>query len=326
MKRRDLLMGLTGVALGPTALADRASAEAEASRRVSLKLEDGDPRVLIGQRDFLRYRRRPVPPPAGLPPIQERNGYIHPVHAPCGAMVTDDYCPDHPHQRGVFSAWTKTEVTINGRRLTPDFWNLHLGTGRVRAEEVTLGDAGFSARHLSEARVGDEWVPVLREVFDVRFPSTITADPSSPGAHVYFDVRCEQTPLVEVRLPEYHYGGFAVRGAREWTKDSDVRVLTSEGKGRPTADASRPAWIAMSGTVAGKPAGIAVIEHPGNGRAPNPVRMHPDMPYFAFAPPRSGALLLAAGVAVTYRYRVVAFNGQTSPERLDLLLAELKKA
>jgi translocation and assembly module TamA len=74
-----------------------------------------------------------------------------------------------------------------------------------------------------------------------------------------------------------------------------VAVLTSEGKDRAGADGAKARWIDMNGTVDGKLAGVALLEHPSNHTAPNSVRMHPEMPYYVFAIPQAGRFTLEAG-------------------------------
>src|SRR4051794_5805032 len=105
MNRRTLLLGagMTAFLVGP----DRSSG---AEPRLSAKLEDGVLRVTDQGRPVLQYRHGPVEGPPGTGPLFTRSGYLHPVHAPCGAIVTDDFPPDHLHQRGVFFAWTKTRI------------------------------------------------------------------------------------------------------------------------------------------------------------------------------------------------------------------------
>jgi hypothetical protein len=293
---------------------------------VELKIDDGDLNASCGGRPLLRYRRRVVEGPRGTDALLARSGYIHPVHAPCGSVVTNDFSPDHLHQRGVFSAWTKTGVTLDGEALHPDFWNLHQGSGRVRSDGVEVlagGRPGFRAQHIFEARWRDQWEPVLDDAWEVRFPRQCVSDPSAPGAAHIFDITSRQKPRHALELPQYHYGGMAVRGSGQWAKGSDMTVLTSEGKDRAGADGARARWVAMSGAVDGKQAGIALLEHPANLRAPNAVRMHPEMPYFVFALPQSGPITLEAGREYLFRFRVVAFNGRARAALLDEMWNEL---
>lgn len=295
---------------------------------VQLRMEGEDLYAELRNRPLLRYRRRIVEPPAGANALLASNGYLHPVHAPNGAVVTDHLSPDHPHQRGIFSAWTKTKIEIDGQSIEPDFWNIHQGTGRTRSEavEILRGEVpGFRTRHLMEVRRQNSWLPVLDEAWEVRFPNRALADPNAPGAAYVIDITSRQTPRRPIELPKYHYGGFGVRGSARWEKSSDVRVLNSEGKDRAGADQTKARWVDMSGTVDGQVAGIALLEHPNNPHAPNGVRVHATMPYYVFALPQSGPIVWEAGKEYVFRYRVVTHNGRTDKGLLDSLWTDFAR-
>lgn len=320
MDRRSFIVGAAS-AVGGASLITSASARP----RLHLKRDAAGLSVLDGPRPVLQYRHAPVEGPAGTDPLLTRSGYIHPVHAPNGAMVTDDFAPDHLHQRGVFFAWTKTVLHSPAGQLQPDFWNLASGTARIRSASVEgetreAESQRFGAKHVWEARRGDAWEAVLAESWTVEIRSPEFTDPGDPAAAYVFDITSRQTPAVPLELSQYRYGGMAVRGARQWRDaKSGVTFRTSEGNERVAADTSRARWVDMSGTLNDQEAGIALLEHPSNLGAPNPLRVHPDMPYFVFAIPQAGPITLAAGKEHVFRYRVVAHNGRTNPELLDRL-------
>lgn len=299
-----------------------ASAADPAGAELSRRRATAAPDVLTfhdGPRAILAYRRTPVPAPEGVGPLFTRGAYIHPLHAPCGAIVTDDFPADHRHQRGVFFAWTKTQAG----ELHPDFWNLGSGTGRIRPRESWLtagkgGPTGFHARHAWEMKQGSEWKPALEEVWEVTVHEPTFADPQQAGAAYIFDVTSRQTPVVDILLPEYRYGGMAVRGARPWHSDrARLRCATSEGKDLATADASRAKWVDLSGPVDGRVVGVALLEHPSTPGAPNMLRVPPDHPYAVFSPPKAGPMKLEAGKEYVFRYRLVVHNGPADARALN---------
>src|SRR5262245_52791434 len=128
MDRRAFVGGMLMASFGLGGRDARAAAPA-----VELKIEDEDLDARCAGRPLLRYRRRVVDDPTGKNPLLATSGYLHPVQAPNGAVVTNHFSPDHAHQRGVFHAWTKTDLTLGGDALHPDFWNIHTGTGRTRS-------------------------------------------------------------------------------------------------------------------------------------------------------------------------------------------------
>src|ERR1035437_28134 len=56
----------------------------------------------------------------GFPEKMRRSSYLHPVYAPDGTLLTDDFNKDHPHHRGIFWAWEV--VTVDGK--TDDVWTV----------------------------------------------------------------------------------------------------------------------------------------------------------------------------------------------------------
>src|SRR5688572_12908260 len=131
MDRRTFL---TGVGMSVLGSRTGEAGTTVRARGAELLSKDGRVEVTIQGRPFFTYHQQPVETAAGTNPLFTRGAYIHPLHAPNGAVVTDDFAPDHPHQRGVFFAWTKTEVG----ELHPDFWNLGSGLARIRSEKVAL--------------------------------------------------------------------------------------------------------------------------------------------------------------------------------------------
>jgi hypothetical protein len=313
MDRRQFV---TGAALAAGAVLWEAPAKAVGS----MKCEARDGRVDLSHDGRLvgHYLQQPVAGPVGTAPLFTRGGYLHPLHAPNGAKVTDDFPADHLHQRGVFFAWTKTEVGDQH----PDFWNLGSGTGRIRslaAKAVeTAGSVGFEATHLWEMKRGEAWEPVLDETWQLLLRPPAFTDPQAPEAAYVLDFTSRQTPRVAVQLPAYRYGGMCVRGAAEWNrKGGPMHVLTSEGKDWATADGTHARWADMSGPVGGLEAGVTLLEHPANLRAPNLLRVPPEYPYVVYCPSKGESLTLEAGKTYTFRYRIIVHNSSADATRLN---------
>ena len=227
----------------------------------------------------------------------------------------------------------RDNTTFDGRKV--DFWNQHTRTGRVattRGPESFAGpvEATFRAglRHDDLTAPGGP-APVLDETWDVRVYDV-------PGL-VVVDVRSDQTCAGEkaLKLSKHIYGGLGVRGNRQWgdptakgdappdpAKSGRVEFLTGERKHRLDGNHTRPRWVNLSGEVDGKVAGVAVLDHPSNFRSPQPVRLHPTMPYFSFAPPVVGAFEIAPGQVYTSRYRLVVHDGRPDPAVIERLYAD----
>ena len=254
---------------------------------------------------------------AGIDPLYRRAGYIHPLKTLKGRLVTDELPPDHLHQNGVFSAWTR--AVFDGRKV--DFWNLKDETGRV--DVLTLDHAwegpvntGFVARNQFIDLTTGTPIPVLIETWTVR---AYAPDLRDDGIW-YLDLRLDQVTAGHgpLELPEYRYGGFAVRGHRDWLGEDNARFLTADGAtDRIPANATRSRWCAISGTTGDGIAGLAILDHPSNFRSPQPLRIHPSMPYFCYAPPQLGPFTIAADQPYRASYRIVVFDGEPDPETIE---------
>ena len=254
--------------------------------------------------------------PEDLDDSFSRGGYLHPVRSPGGVQVTDRFSEGHPHQLGIFSAWTSTE--FEGR--TPDFWNLPDETGTVEVDsldEVWEGPVfgGFRSRHGFVDLRGPEPERALNEQWEVyAYP------PTGDDSFFIFDLTVTQSantgkPLL---LPEYFYGGVAIRGHDEWYYNPEnVTFLTSGGHDREASNEERVRWVHMGGEVDGEVAGISQFGHPGNPRHPQPVRVHPDDPYFVYTPMQLGDMSIEPGSPWTMRYRYITYDGEPSADDLN---------
>ena len=245
--------------------------------------------------------------PTGVDPHYARSGFIHPVYSPAGQAVTDDFPAGHAHQHGIFTAWTKTR--FRGREL--DFWNQHKELATVRHAELletytTDSLAGFRSR-LEHVSLTDG--VVLQEEWHLR----VHADRSP----YRFDLRSVQTNVTNdtLYLERHLYGGLGVRGSRQWNgADSlhyraEASFLTDGGLTRIAANHSRPAWLAMHGPVDGDTVGLRVFPDPANFRAPQFVRVHPEMPYFSVTPVVEEGFFIPPGGVYAQRYRFEVFDG-----------------
>jgi len=301
------------LALGMSVLLPQAAADAA----VSVKKEGKQLVFRAGEREIVRYQAEPGELPR--PTIKEafqRGAYLHPIHTPSGRVVTDDYPSDHLHHHGVWFPWTKTE--FEGRK--PDFWNMGAKTGRVDFVGIDKvweekGRAGFSARHAFVDLTAKPSKMALNETWEV----TVSAATDGTPRHI-IDLTSTQTCATEepLKLPKYHYGGLGFRGHGDWNGAAALRVLTSEGiTDRKQANESRGKWCWVGGDVGGEPAGVTILCHPENFRFPQPMRVHPNEPFFCFAPQQLGEMAIEPGKPYVSRYRFIVTDGQTTAEQAE---------
>lgn len=276
--------------------------------------EQTDSAVTLYQsgKPVLTYHTAVVRPPAGMEAHYARSGFIHPLYSPAGKVLTDAFPIGHAHQHGVFNAWTQTTV----RHEVVDFWNQAKGSGNVK--HVELGDVedGSFEADLQQyslkrgAAINEEWEVAVHD----------------QGDPFLIDIEIEQKCATanEVYLHPYHYGGFGLRGSAHWSSEDEPRfeglmkILTGEGVTDIAAsNHTRPGWVAVYGKIDGKEAGFVVMDHPSNFRYPQPVRVHPKMPYFVFSPVVEGSFIIRPGFTYESRYRIATFDGPPDPETIE---------
>jgi hypothetical protein len=293
------------------------------AERVRVDRSKGLLQVTVEGKPAFDYRmdKNAVPRP-DIKPEFKRAGYIHPVFSPAGKIVTDDYPSNHVHHHGIWSPWTKTQ--FQGR--SPDFWNMGAKTG---AEDFVALDrtwngpvhGGFTARlHMIDLSAPSP-VVALNETWQV----TAYNVPVVPivGPVRVFDLVITQTCATSdpVLLPNYHYGGFGFRGADQWNGPGEAALfLTSEGvTDRIAGNNTRGRWCYLGGRIDGEIAGTAILGHPENFRAPQPMRLHPNMPYMSFVPQQLGDFAIEPGKPYVARFRFVASDGPPDRRKIDAL-------
>jgi hypothetical protein len=260
-------------------------------------------------RPMLVYHTEHVPSPKADEPWYGRSGFIHPVYTPAGRVVTSGFPADHPHQHGVMFAWTSAEV--DGHRV--DFWNSRKQQGHI--EHAELLSSSPDRIHVRLRHVDDTARPPVTVIHETW---TLTRVPH-PSMHV-FDLVSTQTCATAqpVRQLKYHYGGLCVRGPEAWL-ERRADMETSEGRTRADGNHTRPDWVVLSGPMDGAHCGLVAMGHPSNFRAPQPVRLHPDKPYFCFAPMVTGDFALRPDQPYVSRFRFAAFDGKPDREALTAL-------
>ena len=283
--------------------------------------DDGE-RLLVdvSGKPVFAYNCATVPSPDPKHPYYARSGYLHAVYTPAGHVLTDDFNPEHAHQHGVMFAWRKG--TFEGRATNP--WHQAEKHGRVEHVKVEeLGDGPVFGRFTTKLRqldltAPDGPKPILDETWNVRVANLSKC--------FVFDIEMIQTCAGKspYTVEKVHYGALAVRGSREWNgRPAVYDFLTDLGKTRETGDQTRAKWVDFTGPAGGgkaggkKSAGIVVMCHPDNFRFPQPVRLHPWMPYFCFTPASLGAFEITPERPYVSRFRFVCHDGRLTAEELE---------
>lgn len=251
-----------------------------------------------------------------IKPVYRHNSYLHPILTPSGKTVTGDYPPDHLWHRGIWYAWTHTEFGESA----PDFWNQSKGdklTARIdfdKLENTWSGPvhAGFSSSH----KFLDSGAPVLDETWQVKTYAL-------PGSKLHvIDLVSVQSCATDkpLKLPKYYYGGLGFRANPQWEQKDNVSFMISSGEtDRVKMNEQRINWIRISGKTDGELASITLMDHPGNFRSPQPIRVNPKNPQTCFAPSQLGDWSIEPGKPLTARYRFIVADGVPEKAELDRL-------
>ncbi|MBA4322871.1 MAG: hypothetical protein C0408_08655 [Odoribacter sp.] len=271
---------------------------------------------------ILDYQISLIYPPAGVDTMYKRNGFIHPVYAPSGNILTRINPPDHYHHVGIWNPWTRVKT---GNHVT-DFWNLYLHQGTVKfagVNSITDGPVfgGFAVRqeHIDfQGKNCNELT--FNEVWDVRAWNTEPVAGTKAwlvDLTVFLSVAGDSAIILEA----YRYGGgIGFRSTDEWNKDNSW-VNTSEGKTRANADGTKARWADVGGLFKEKgTSGIVFFSHPSNREHPEPMRVWPENQnvrgdvFFEFCPIRFKDWVLNPGNLYRLKYRMLVYDGKVDPE------------
>lgn len=283
----------------------------------ALSVRETDDTISIsrGEIPVLIYHKADVPPPAGIDPVFHRSGFIDPLHAPSGGIVTGIHPDDHYHHLGLWHAWVHTE--LDGKEL--DFWNLKAKTGRVRFAGVAeIRESGFT---VAQEQVGyltgpdAEPTVILKESFSV---DAAYLDGANVIDYVVAQTNVTKKPLV---LPAYRYGGgIAYRGPLGWNAENSD-YLTDLGKTRVDSHTTRARWVAMFGPAEngnGEDATVVILCHPKNHDAPQHVRTWDNgKMFFNYVPIQETGWEIKAGETATMKYRLVIFDGKPGTDAIE---------
>ena len=204
----------------------------------------------------------------GQPESLKRSSYLHPVYAPDGTLVTDDYNPNHPHHRGIFWAWP--EVTVDGK--TGDLWTIkgpfqdRFVAWRARRQPPPR--PALASRTAGSTAIASSSRRTLRSS-PIRWSTT-----GDLGLHA----------AVRGRRPagagRWHlgrqkgFGGFAMRFATPDGGGGKTVIRTEQGISAKDGVLARHPWAEISGVYNGKPAGARVDDDAANPGQPNNGWLH----------------------------------------------------
>jgi hypothetical protein len=283
----------------PTAAAESRLAFRETNDGTGLELsENGDPVYVYNYGMVLA---------AGSAERLRRSCYLHPVYAPDGTLMTDDFNRDHPHHRGIFWAWEV--VTVDGK--TDDVW-----TVKGFKQKFVRWEARETKGDLARLAVENGWVDGDKKF--VKEEVEIVTHAAAKGQRVLdFTLSFEalDKPVVIVGTPESKkgYGGFAFRTAPRDGGAAKTIIRTDKGVSEQDGVLSRHPWAEIAGSFKGKEAGVRIEDDPANpGYPTNGWLMRHSFALLNVSYPGLEPLTLQQGKPLVLKYRVILFNGDTA--------------
>jgi len=282
---------------------------------------DGTLLIHKGDQKLLQYYYKTIYPPKGVDTSYKRSGFIHPLWAPNGQVLTRIQPPDHYHHYGIWNPWTAVEY--EGDKI--DFWNINSKQGTVRFANFASVQSGnifaeFEAlhEHVVFKKTGGEKV-ALNEILGVR-----VYRPQNNGDFfiVDFNILLNTAGDSPFKILEYRYAGLGWRTTEKWDNKNSM-VLTSEGKTRKDADGSKARWCIVQGDIDNDYAGVVMMSYPTNYNYPEPLRIWPENQYdrgdmFAnFCPTKDMDWLILPRQKYVLKYRFLVYNGKVDREKAE---------
>ncbi|HWQ54319.1 MAG TPA: DUF6807 family protein [Bryobacteraceae bacterium] len=197
---------------------------------------------------------------AGVPERYLRSSYLHPVYAPDGTVVTDDFPRDHFHHRGL--SWMWPVVRVEGKQYDP--WACEPGMQTRFVRWMARGAAAGRAR----LAVENGWFIGERKV--VAETVDMVVHPAAANRRSFdlaLTFEAVEAPVEIAGTPDGNkgYGGLSFRFApREATA-----IITEKGKeARDTNMAPHP-WAELAAAYQGRRASARVDIDPGHPGYPN---------------------------------------------------------
>ena len=215
--------------------------------------------------------------------------YIHPLRSPDGKHVLTQFSPGHhKHQTGLY--WGQTRIN---RR---DFFHNYKGD---------------YWKHIQN-RLGNNFMEFHSQLLDGK-GAPMLGDRQQwnyiPGEdHYILDLKWTGTALQDITIGKYSYGGLFLR--MPWKRGIKAACLNSEGQKNQQGEGKAAKWVDLAMQIEGmeEMAHIVMIDHPDNPGYPTLWRIDGQ---FGVGPAlaRRGDIKIATGESLTYRYRLVVYEG-----------------
>lgn len=248
--------------------------------------------------------------PKSLNGKYERCNYIHPMWAPDGTVLTEDFPADHLHHRGIFWAWH--QIYADGKNLG-DGWELKNFSQKVDNYKIRKAKNGSLKLMTTVEYKSPEYIsgekPFLLENTEITIHQ---AEKNYRRIDFEIKLRALANGLeIGGSDDEKGYSGFSVR----MILPDDVTFTGPEGVVKPENTAVQsPGFINVSGSVLkdnGK-GGIVILDNSQNPGYPQRwiLRAKNSMQNAAF--PGRNRILLNMKQPLILKYSIIVYEGEIS--------------
>ncbi len=299
----------------------------------SVKLERSQDKIAveIDGRPFTTYYFGPETAKPYLMPLRTASGTIITRGFPVGNDVSagnPKASSFEPHQRPLYFA----HGDIDGL----DFWG-EQAFAKYYNDHGHQGFGHMTLKSVEEAKASGDSA-TIRALFTLNSPNnrpigeetqsfTFSGDENTRIIDCEFVLHATNGPI---DIGDSKEGTFGIRLAPELSAPHD-HMINSEGAQGEKAIWGKPAdWVAYSGTIGGTPVGIAVFDSPKSFRHPttwharayglfaaNPFGIRE----FTKDPSKDGSWSIPEGKSLTFRYRVLIYQGELAPDRIKAAYA-----
>jgi hypothetical protein len=325
--RRPILRALSGVALSGL-LASSLTAALTAAN-VELKRGPDQVEVYIGGQLFTTYYFS----------ADVAKPYLMPLRTPAGVVLSRDFpvandvgkadpkeSSFEPHQRPLYFGHGNIDgLDFWGEQAFDKYYNDHAkqAFGHMAVENVELEAPAGRVR--ARFRLED---PNRRVIGEESQTYTFGGDGQTRVIDCEYILHATAGPLV---LGDTKEGTFGIRLRKELSAPNDHMINSNGAHGEPAIWGKPADWVAYSGAIAGKTVGIAVFDAPASFR--HPTTWHARAYGLFSANPfgrraftrdknQDGSWTIPEGESITFRYRVVLYDGELPPARLAEMYRE----
>jgi hypothetical protein len=240
-----------------------------------------------------------------FPETMRRSCYLHPVYAPDGTLLTDDFNKDHPHHRGIFWAWEV--ITYDGK--TDDVWTVKGFRQRFvrwKARET----AGSTARLAVENGWYSGEHKFVKEDVDI-LAHPVANDRRVLDFTLSFEAVDKPVTIVGTPIAKKGYSGFAFRTAPRDGGAAKTVIRTEDGVSEQDGVMARHPWAEIVGSYQGEKESVRIEDDASNpGYPKNGWLMRHSFALLNVSYPGLDPIILQPGKPLVLKYRVILSSGK----------------